>query len=165
MKRLATFILTAFVAIGFVACSKPVLQYPATQFKLKPKADKANKTIKVSGTAVRLENDGWKLLLIFDNLDEPDLQNLSITNEPYPLLLGEEGGKLEVAWEVPRERWKNKKPFVLSLGLNGDSINKNVLVIVKHPAIEFNTTVLGKVVGTTVCAVIWVAALNLPLPL
>jgi hypothetical protein len=101
MKHFISFVLAAFVAIGFAACSKPARYRPLTQSKLMPKADKANKSIKVSGTAERLENDAWKLSLIFDTLGESDVKNATIINEPYPLVLGEEGGKFAVAWEVP----------------------------------------------------------------
>jgi hypothetical protein len=153
MRHFTTFILAALVAIGFVACSKPVLDYPATQFNLKPKADKANKSIKVSGTAVRLEDDGWKLSLILDALSESDVQSASIINELYPLVLGEEGGKFAVAWEVPKERWKDEKPFIVSLGLN-DSNKSNPLITVKHPTSDVEFTVLGYAVGVVIIVVL-----------
>jgi hypothetical protein len=160
MKHLAAFILAAFIAIGSAACSKPVFQYPATQFKLNPKTDKANKTIKVSGAAVRLEDDGWKLSLIFDNLNGSDVQDVSMANEPYPLALGEEGGKFAVAWEVPKERWKDKKPFIVWLGLN-NSDNGNALIAVEHTTLDVEYTVLGyavRVVLVMGCIVLLVVA-------
>jgi hypothetical protein len=163
MKHLIQCLLVVLLAIGFAACSKPALQYPATQFKLKPKADKANKTIKVSGTAVRLENDGWKLLLIFDTLTESDVQNISIVNEQYNLDSREEGGKFIVAWEVPKERWKDKKTFVVSLALSGDSNNKNALITTKHPTSEEKLTPLGHVVGVVVGTAYLVVMIGSPM--
>jgi hypothetical protein len=152
MRHFVTFILAAFIAIGSGACSKPVLYYPATQFKLKPKTDKANKTIKVSGAAVRLEDDGRKLSLKFDNLNESDVQDVSMANEPYPLALGEEGGKFAVAWEVPMERWKDEKPFVVSLALNNN--NNSPLITVEHTTFDCELTTLGKVAGNALAVVI-----------
>jgi hypothetical protein len=160
MKHFIPFVLAAFVAIGFAACSLPVTYYPATQFKLKPKADKTNKSIKVSGTAVRLEDDGWKLSLIFDTLGESGVQDASIINESYPLALGKEDGKFVVAWEVPIERWKDKKPFVLSLALN-DSNKNNPLITVKHPIRDIEFNALGQVVRVVLtigCVVVLIVA-------
>jgi hypothetical protein len=129
-KYVLALIAAIFVAVGFTSCSDP---YPP--FRLRPSADKAHKEIKFSGTADRLENDGWKLSLIFDTLSKSDVQNVDIINEQYPLSPGEEGGKFVVAWEITRERWKDKKPFIVSLGLN-DGNNKNVLITVKHSTYE-----------------------------
>jgi hypothetical protein len=128
--------------------------------KLKVKLDNRDKTIKLSGTADRLENDEWALVLSFDDMSESDIKDTTLVGEPYTAKTSEKDGKLFISWEIPKERWLNADPFDFVLTLNDDS-NSQLVVKVKHKATLEKHTVLAYVVGFSVLIVLQVGGIPL----
>ena len=154
MKKLVTFIATLFVVISFISCSKLLIR-PIAQVELKPKLYKAkqeaNKDITLTGFAEHLESGDWKLSLLIDDFQSSDIKIARLDNEPYPLLLSDDGNKLIIAWEIPTKRWRNKDKFNVLLCFNNGS-NDDIQIRVKHPAAA-EVTPLGKILAV-ICVIL-----------
>lgn len=149
-RSLAFFFLLLLIGGVSVACNQVSLTKPIHSAKLKLKVDSGPDLRLVgTGTAERLENGNWKLTLAFAGLSPESVEEVRLLNEleePHPLPLQDTDGKLTVALEVPRERWLDSAPFVLSMHLHGQ--DNEALIAVDHRATESKLTPLGYVAAT-----------------
>ena len=142
--------------LAFVACTPAqfdsVLTKPAHGANLRSKIEtKGYKNNKATGHAIRTDDGNWAIRVQISGLDAASVKNIALMEEPYVPSVAGMDGNCVVSWEVPKDRWLDKKPFALSIALGGD--NSEMTLAVRHTASETDLTFLGYVVVAPLAAV------------
>ena len=134
MKIVFSLIVLIFTFMGHVSCGfyifgpstgyiytnhewPKVDQYPAKKFKARAFAEHKMPTDRESY---------WEIKLTIADLKIDAIVDINATEESIDFVLGEEYGVTVVTWAATKERWFDKKPFVLVIA-TGQEETKTIL--------------------------------------